>query len=448
MVTRDDEPGQVTTFYSYKGGVGRTFLLANVAWLLARWGRRVLCLDWDLEAPGLHRYLVSDDEHGPGVLDLVLEPELDWHTLTREIPVSGDGAGTLHLLGAGREDDDYLERLQQLDWDRLYADGLGRHLETLRAQWVADYDHVLVDSRTGVTDIGGICAAQLPDVLVFLFTANYQSLHGAQRVVRRALASRATLALDRSVPKTLPVPSRFDAREEYRRGQEWLARFARELREFYSGWLPEDRSAGELLGQLRIPYLTYWSFGENLPVVEERLDDPELISYWFANVAALIDRRLHGADALISGRHAYLRALAGDSVSQSRPKIDVFISPRPDHKSIAERLYDALTSFGVKVWMHTRDLEPGSDWATQLAQARESSRLILFPIGGLGKLDLQQTMDLERASSSHKPIASVRLLGSSFVPIEPLASEPIIDFDGSIVDLARHVVSLLATLPN
>jgi MinD-like ATPase involved in chromosome partitioning or flagellar assembly len=30
--------------------------LANVAWILASNGKRVLTIDWDLEAPGLHRY--------------------------------------------------------------------------------------------------------------------------------------------------------------------------------------------------------------------------------------------------------------------------------------------------------------------------------------------------------------------------------------------------------
>lgn len=47
---------RIVTFYSYKGGVGRTFALANVAVLLAKRGKRVLLMDWDLEAPGLHRY--------------------------------------------------------------------------------------------------------------------------------------------------------------------------------------------------------------------------------------------------------------------------------------------------------------------------------------------------------------------------------------------------------
>src|SRR5262252_211616 len=49
--------GRFVTFYSYKGGSGRTMALANVAWILASNGYDVLLIDWDLEAPGLHRYL-------------------------------------------------------------------------------------------------------------------------------------------------------------------------------------------------------------------------------------------------------------------------------------------------------------------------------------------------------------------------------------------------------
>ena len=40
------------TFYSYKGGVGRTSALVNVAVLRAMQGNNVLILDFDLEAPG------------------------------------------------------------------------------------------------------------------------------------------------------------------------------------------------------------------------------------------------------------------------------------------------------------------------------------------------------------------------------------------------------------
>ena len=41
------------TFYSYKGGVGRTLALVNIANRLAEFGKKVCILDFDLEAPGL-----------------------------------------------------------------------------------------------------------------------------------------------------------------------------------------------------------------------------------------------------------------------------------------------------------------------------------------------------------------------------------------------------------
>ena len=54
--------GFIVTFYSYKGGVGRTMALANIAILLSQMNLRVLAVDWDLEAPGLEKYF---DEHLP-----------------------------------------------------------------------------------------------------------------------------------------------------------------------------------------------------------------------------------------------------------------------------------------------------------------------------------------------------------------------------------------------
>jgi len=42
-------PGRIATFYSYKGGTGRSMALANFAWILAASGKRVLAIDWDLK---------------------------------------------------------------------------------------------------------------------------------------------------------------------------------------------------------------------------------------------------------------------------------------------------------------------------------------------------------------------------------------------------------------
>src|ERR1700745_855625 len=54
--------GAIVTFYSWKGGVGRTMALANTAVQLARAGRSVMMVDWDLEAPGLDWYFTRPGE--------------------------------------------------------------------------------------------------------------------------------------------------------------------------------------------------------------------------------------------------------------------------------------------------------------------------------------------------------------------------------------------------
>lgn len=70
----------VFTFYSYKGGVGRSLAAMNVAYTLAGRGRHVLAVDMDLEAPGLSGFLHRTNElteptdaHPKDVLTLLAE---------------------------------------------------------------------------------------------------------------------------------------------------------------------------------------------------------------------------------------------------------------------------------------------------------------------------------------------------------------------------------------
>src|SRR4051812_25115592 len=63
------------SFYSYKGGVGRSLLLAHIARYLAGLGRRVVILDFDFDAPGIPALfgLNAFQECKAGFLDLFLE---------------------------------------------------------------------------------------------------------------------------------------------------------------------------------------------------------------------------------------------------------------------------------------------------------------------------------------------------------------------------------------
>lgn len=183
----------ITTFYSFKGGVGRTMALVNVAVELARKGRRVLAVDFDLEAPGLDTFdLPGSRNTTAGMIDFVstylstgIAPRID--DFVFESPDIGDEGGGLWIMPSGAHLDSYATTFTQVDWGTLYEQHDGFLLfEDLKEQWKTfiQPDYVLVDSRTGHTDVGGICTRQLPDAVVILFFPNAQNLRGLKRVVR------------------------------------------------------------------------------------------------------------------------------------------------------------------------------------------------------------------------------------------------------------------------
>ena len=182
----------VTTFYSFKGGVGRTMALVNAAVALAKRGRRVLVVDFDLEAPGLDTFdIFRSPKPVPGVIDFVAEylfsgqaPKID--RFVSESAGVGDGDGALWSMPSGEPHAAYAANFNQIDWGALYERHDGYLLfEDLKEQWkqVLRPDYVLIDSRTGHTDTGGICTRQLPDAVAILFFPNDQNLRGLTTVV-------------------------------------------------------------------------------------------------------------------------------------------------------------------------------------------------------------------------------------------------------------------------
>ena len=162
----------IATFYSFKGGVGRTMALVNIAVELAKTGRRVLTVDFDLEAPGLDTFdILHSESYVPGIIDFVGEyldsgqaPEVD-RFIYKSSGV-GDQGGGLWIMPSGAQRESYAANFSQIDWSVLYEKHDGYLLfEDLKEQWkhVIKPDYVLIDSRTGHTDTAGICTRQLPE---------------------------------------------------------------------------------------------------------------------------------------------------------------------------------------------------------------------------------------------------------------------------------------------
>lgn len=194
------------TFYSYKGGTGRTLAVANTARFLARFKHRVFVLDLDLEAPGLHyKFGLRGRKEEKPVLGLVdflhsfttsgLVAELAPYVYSvGDLPPEFEGS--ISLMPAGNAPSpEYSQQLAEIRLHELFHPEEGESSEipiavplflALKEQIKAEYDpdYLLIDSRTGVTEIGGVAVRLMPDTVVCLLHNNDENLSGSRKVLR------------------------------------------------------------------------------------------------------------------------------------------------------------------------------------------------------------------------------------------------------------------------
>jgi hypothetical protein len=160
----------VTSFYSFKGGVGRTTATILTALLLARQGKKVLLIDFDLEAPGLASVFASQEDNAEkllgvkGFVDFLVDYEAnkreiaklsidDYYFVRNEQVLIGSNGGELIIVPAIATDsnsaDSYIDKLSKANikygFGKDYIPDL--FLKTLEDKINPDY--ILIDTRTG-----------------------------------------------------------------------------------------------------------------------------------------------------------------------------------------------------------------------------------------------------------------------------------------------------------
>ena len=204
---------RTVTFYSYKGGVGRTLAATNFAVYLAKLGQRTVLLDFDLEAPGVDSKfpnLVIPSNHR-GLLNYILhyqETNSDpgpVEPLAIEVPptlISGSIA-PLWLLPAGDYlSAEYYQMLSRLDWSFLFQerDGVAFFQQLLvRIKEEFRPDYLIVDSRTGIGEIAGVCTQQLADEVVILSSLSSESIKVTKHIAQLIRRSEVAKALEKSI---------------------------------------------------------------------------------------------------------------------------------------------------------------------------------------------------------------------------------------------------------
>ena len=443
MTAPPKDPGHIITFYSYKGGTGRSMALANVAWILASNGFRVLVVDWDLEAPGLHRYfapfmLDPDLVESDGVIDIVnnyvtalmtpappadppAQPPTDtpsdagpdtsdtaatWYepyadvlryatSLTWRFQPCEGRQGWIDLIPAGRQGASYAARMNAFNWQNFYDRlGGGGFIEALRSRMKEEYDYVLIDSRTGVSDTSGVCTVQLPDVLAVCFTLNRQSIEGASAVAASVVEQRQNRA-GAAPLRIYPIPMRVDKAEKEKLDlahDDAADQFAPVLAHV------DESKWQQYWGDVEVLYEPFYAYEEVLSTFRDTLGQPtsmlasmERITAWLTDTqvthlvpADEVERQRGLAKYARQSRKARTKgAASGGSeflfyISYARADLDESLE-----RFFADlaREVRALTGAAPSVAPGFVDLDiaAGTDWQQQLEQALHVSR-VLVPI--------------------------------------------------------------------
>ena len=432
--------GRVLTFYSFKGGTGRSMALANVAWILATNGKRVLTIDWDLEAPGLHRYFGPfledpDLQETEGLIDLLLhymvaatkpelqrqpadtaDPDRSWYQPFADISMHAEPIqwsfpdhGGIDLLAAGRHDSAYASRVNHFQWVAFYEKfGGAAFLEEVIRQARTAYDYVLIDSRTGVSDTSGICTVHLPDALVVFYTLNNQSILGASEVAEAVRQSHRSAGHE-GFP-IYPVATRVELAEKDRLNIR--RKLARRRFEPFLDWMPSDQR-GDYLGQMEILYDPYYAYEETLATLADQPGSRNSVlsslEYLTASLTeGNVSRTVHGTDELrSSAKQRYESFNADESSPQTDEPIDIFISYH-------EGSVDAAKEFEAGIRPYARvfsddSLRPGDDWQSALIAAAERARVVVvFP--HKSSLSPSQLHEINAAQSSLDSVRGKRII--------------------------------------
>jgi len=447
--------------------------IANIGDMLSRAGLRVLMIDFDLEAPGLELFFQIDHqsvrEH-LGLLDLLLSYKHDMSHAApddtqppfrrlRELfvfPVYPNlpSGGRLDLLNAGRREGEerlsrYALNLRTFDWQDFYFNWAGElFFDWLRKTMVPElYDVVLVDSRTGVTEMGGICAYQLADGVVMFCAANQQNLQGTLSVVQNFFSQRVQALRHGRPLQVLAVPARIE-QYDARLLDNFRERFESAFEPYIS---PQLRSAGMTFWDLMIPYDRRFSFQEQvvarLPVPKER---QEVASAYEKLVQAMI-LIAEPSSALVQLSNSKTvenaKTEARYDITQLTAGYDVFLSYSVENRNAAIQLVIILRSAGLAVF-DVGILGEGDEVQLALQKALRQSRAIAILIGSTNSANAWQQRELYEQINSQPglKIVAVLLPGAELSQLSgPLAGLQYVDLRAGFND-RRAIVALINSL--
>jgi cellulose biosynthesis protein BcsQ/nucleoside-triphosphatase THEP1 len=194
----------VTSFYSFKGGVGRTTATILTALLLAREGKKVMIVDFDLEAPGLASIFANQNDDSQsllsvkGFVDFLIDFESNKRDITKinlddyyfrknEQALVGTQGGELIIIPAISTDSNssnsYINKLSKTNIKFINSKEYIPDLFLKKMEEKLNPDHILIDTRTGINDVGGLVFNRYAQTIFLLFYGNQQNMFGLESIL-------------------------------------------------------------------------------------------------------------------------------------------------------------------------------------------------------------------------------------------------------------------------
>jgi tetratricopeptide (TPR) repeat protein len=174
--------------------------------LLTKFDKKVCIVDFDLEAPGIHYKCQNQitQEIEKGLVDYIYEfsannkvmPFIADYTIT--LDQKKDKYNPVFIPAGNCKSESYWKKLSHINWWNLFyeenSEGISFFLdlkEKIKQELKCDY--LLIDTRTGITEIAAVTMSILADAIVLFAVNNDENINGAERVIKSIIKEENNL---------------------------------------------------------------------------------------------------------------------------------------------------------------------------------------------------------------------------------------------------------------
>lgn len=182
---QEKEGSRIISFYSYKGGVGRTVALIQTAYMLAKEGKKVLLMDLDLEAPSFYEIFNEYIKNNLGLVDYLYQElysnrKIELTEIITKLNLSV--AGEIYLVHAGKMDSEYVEKLELLKEKRISENEYIQNL-IKKAEKSYGINYTFIDSRTGINNWGALSIVSIANEVMLFGYPNKENISGLKLIL-------------------------------------------------------------------------------------------------------------------------------------------------------------------------------------------------------------------------------------------------------------------------